>query len=151
MRKRVLAAGAIVAVAWLATEPAMALSRPSPAATAKYERLSAREWALIAKDPDSHTWEHYIVYGVVTQSDAATGAEAILADLDGVRHTETYDYPTNTVLDGDASDFAKVVEGDMFKAKVQVKGSITYETQVGGQTTAPELQVDSIKVLVPAP
>ncbi|MFE1950736.1 hypothetical protein ACFW9D_09735 [Streptomyces sp. NPDC059524] len=140
------------AAAWLALEPGVALAQPAPVApTVKYRHLTARAWALIAKDPDAHTWEHYIVYGVVTQSDAATGAEMILADVDGVRHTDTYEYPTNTVIEGRAPDFAKVVEGDTFKAKVEVKGSLTYETQAGGETTAPELHADSVKVLVPAP
>ncbi|WP_371528247.1 hypothetical protein OG302_21450 [Streptomyces sp. NBC_01283] len=105
----------------------------------------------LAKDPDAHTGECYVVYGVVTRSDAATGAEALRADVDGVRHTDAYECPTNTVLTGDVKAFAKIVTDDSFTAKVEVSGSIEYENQIGGERTAPELQVDSIKVTTPAP
>jgi hypothetical protein len=55
-------------------------------------------------------------------------------------------YPTNTVLDGDAGALSPVVENDLFTAKVTVTGSLSYDTQIGGSTTVPELQVDSITV-----
>ncbi|WP_409057466.1 hypothetical protein [Streptomyces sp. SYP-A7185] len=130
--------------------PAMSHQAARSAPTATYETLTAREWALIAKDPDAHAGERYVVYGVVTQSDAATGAEALRADVDGIRHSYAYEYPTNTVLTGDEKAFAKIVADDSFTAKVEVRGSIEYENQIGGETAAPELQVDSIKVLSPA-
>ncbi|MFD5703495.1 hypothetical protein [Streptomyces lasiicapitis] len=130
--------------------PTVSAQAPRSAPTAEYENLTAREWALIAKDPDAHTGERYVVYGVVTQSDSATGTEILRANVDGIRHVDAYEYPTNTVLTGDASAFAKIVEDDSFTAKVEVSGSLTYETQIGGETTAPELQVDSITVTVPA-
>ncbi len=127
---------------------------PAPATTAPvnpvYRTLTAHGWAQIAKDPDAHAGETYIVYGEVTQFDAATGQSAFRADAGGVRQYPDdigyVSYPTNTVLDGDAGTLSPVVENDLFTAKVEVTGSLSYDTQIGGSTTVPELQVDSITV-----
>jgi hypothetical protein len=40
-----------------------------------------------------------------------------------------------------------VVTNDQFKAEVTVGGSFSYDTQIGGNTTVPVLQIDSITVL----
>ncbi|WJV49065.1 hypothetical protein [Streptomyces flavofungini] len=146
----ILAASGSTALA-LSGMPTASAQAPRPAPTATYDDLTAREWALIAKDPDAHVGERYVVYGVVTQADAVTGAELLRADVDGIRHTYAYEYPTNTVLTGDAKAFADVVADDVFVAKVEVLGTITYETQLGGETTVPSLQVDSITVTPPTP
>lgn len=143
-----------------AAAPIATTEEAAPAATAKppstrpavtkppsYKKLTARQWKLIAKNPDSHIGEHYVVYGVVTQFDAATGDEGFRADVDGVRHAESFDYETNTIFSGEAADLANLVEDDQFRAKVTVLGSYSYDTQIGGSTTAPQLNVDSIEVL----
>lgn len=123
---------------------------PIPTAPAVYHALTSREWAQIAKDPDAHAGETYIVYGEVTQFDAATGDSAFRADVGGTRqYTDSIgsvDYPTNTVLDGDAGTLGPVVEKDLFTAKITVTGSLSYDTQIGGSTTVPELQIDKITV-----
>jgi hypothetical protein len=123
---------------------------PTPAPAVTYRALTARTWAQIAKDPDAHAGETCIVYGEVTQFDAATGQSAFRADVGGVRQYPDdigyVSYPTNTVLDGDAGTLSPVVENDLFTAKVTVTGSLSYDTQIGGSTTVPELQVDSITV-----
>jgi hypothetical protein len=123
---------------------------PTPAAAVTYRALTARTWAQIAKDPDAHAGETCIVYGEVTQFDAATGQSAFRADVGGVRQYPDdigyVSYPTNTVLDGDAGTLSPVVENDLFTAKVTVTGSLSYDTQIGGSTTVPELQIDSITV-----
>jgi hypothetical protein len=128
---------------------------PVPATTAPvqpavYHVLTAHKWALIAKDPDAHAGETYIVYGEVTQFDANTGASAFRADVGAVRQYPDdigfVDYPTNTVLDGDTGTLGPVVEKDLFTAKVTVTGSLSYDTTLGGSTTVPELQIDKITV-----
>lgn len=114
-----------------------------------YRNISARQWALIAKNPDAHDGDHIIVYGQVTQFDAATGTDTFRADVDGVVHPKEYgyvDYPTNTILYGDASKLGDLVEGDLFTAKVRVAGSQSYDTQIGGNTTVPLLQITTIRV-----
>lgn len=111
--------------------------------------ITARDWQLIAKDPDAHRGESVIVYGQVVQFDAATGTETFRAMVDGVQHQVRYgfvDYPTNTVLTGDAQALQNVVLGDLFSAGVTVTGATTYDTQIGGKTTAPTLQVQNIQI-----
>ncbi|WP_297650316.1 hypothetical protein [Pseudonocardia sp.] len=111
--------------------------------------VSARDWQLIAKDPDSHKGESIIVYGEVIQFDAATGTSGLRAEVDGVEHplqSGFADYSTNTVIAGDPAVLKNVVEKDVFKASVTVAGSTSYDTQIGGHTTAPTLQIQSIQV-----
>ncbi|MFU8874350.1 hypothetical protein [Micromonospora sp. SL4-19] len=137
------------------TTAAPTSAAPSPTTTTpplkpkppSYKTLSARQWKLIAKNPDAHLGEHYVVYGRVTQFDAATGTETFRADVADRRMPDKYDYETNTMLSGSESGLANLVEDDIFRAKVTVLGSYSYDTQIGGSTTVPLLQVDSIKVL----
>jgi hypothetical protein len=126
--------------------PVKASPTPKPPPHAK---LSERQWKLVAKDPDKYAGKRYIVHGVVTQFDSATGTDAFRADVGGVRRKPSYgfvDYETNTVFTADASKLAKVVQDDLFTAKVTVVGSYSYDTQIGGSTTVPMLRIDSITV-----
>lgn len=124
-----------------------ATTKPAATKPPSYKKLSARDWKKIAKTPDEHIGEHLVVYGVVTQFDAATGDDGFLANADGVRHSEPYDYETNTLFSGGPNDLSDLVEDDEFRAKVTVIGSYSYDTQIGGNTTAPQLSVESIEVL----
>lgn len=120
---------------------------PAPTKAVVYKKLTARSWALIAKDPNAHASEAITVYGVVTQFDSATGTDTFRADVDGVKHSAYYDYPTNTILTSDVGTLMDVVDGDIFTAKVLVLGSLSYDTSIGGSTTVPQLFVSSIKVI----
>jgi len=116
---------------------------------ASYQAIDSRTWLQIVKDPDSYSNQCYTVYGEVTQFDSATGTNGFRANVGGVAQTPEYgfvNYPSNTVLTGDPSVLNDVVEQDLFTANVKVLGSYTYDTQIGGQTTVPQLQVDSITV-----
>lgn len=132
-----------------ATDP----PEPEPVVTAtkrkpvSYEQLSKRQWLKIAKNPDSHIGEAIVVYGSVTQFDTATGVDTFRADVGASNREYSFDYPTNTILSGDEDELSDLVEDDEFRAKVTVTGSLTYDTQIGGETTVPQLQVESIKVL----
>ncbi|MET8467427.1 hypothetical protein [Micromonospora zamorensis] len=133
--------------------PASAIPSPTKAAPLpkpkppSYKTLTERQWKLIAKDPDGYLGKTYIVYGRVTQFDAATGTDSFRADVAHRRMAEDYDYETNTILNGSESDLDNLVEDDIFRANVTVLGSFSYDTQTGGETTVALLQVDSIKVL----
>ncbi|SCG54907.1 hypothetical protein [Micromonospora zamorensis] len=120
------------------------LPKPKPPS---YKTLTERQWKLIAKDPDGYLGKTYVVYGRVTQFDAATGTDSFRADVAHRRMAEDYDYETNTILNGSESDLDNLVEDDIFRANVTVLGSFSYDTQTGGETTVALLQVDSIKVL----
>ncbi|MFE9691916.1 hypothetical protein [Micromonospora sp. NPDC005806] len=135
--------------------PTTAAASPTPTKTApppkpkppSYKTLSARQWKLIAKNPDAYIGKHYVVYGRVTQFDAATGTDTFRADVAHRRMSYEFDYETNTMLSGSESELENLVEDDIFRANVTVLGSFSYDTQIGGQTTVPLLNVDSIKVL----
>ena len=98
--------------------------------------IDAREWQVIAKDPDAHEGEHILVYGYVTQFDAATGTDTFRANVDGVEHSgDEYaylDYEINTMLRGDPTALQDIVSGGLFTAQVTVGGSVSYDTQIGG-------------------
>jgi hypothetical protein len=120
---------------------------PTPAGPAV--AITARSWQLIAKDPAAHVGEHVIIYGHVTQFDAATGTTGFRADVDGIAHKPSYgyvNYPTNTVLIGDPAQLANLVQGDLFKAEAVVVGPYTYATTMGGQLTAPQMAVTQVTV-----
>ena len=127
-------------------------TQPAPAPKPKpvvYKKLTARQWAKIAKSPDKYAGEAYVVYGVVTQFDSATGDDQFRADVDGVKHAVEYgfvDYPTNTLMTNISGDVSDLVQDDLFSAKVLVMGSFSYDTQIGGETTVPQLSVMSITV-----
>ncbi len=109
-----------------------------------HRAISARDWQIIAKDPDAHQGERVIIHGTVTQFDAATGTSTFRASVDGVQHRQTYEYPTNTVVRGSPGQLQDIVVDDTFTAEVTVTGSLTYDTSIGGRTTVPTLSVDTI-------
>lgn len=114
-----------------------------------YGALTPREFELLVKDPDAHKGETYIIYGEVTQFDAATGTDKFRADTGAVRSKIKYgftDYKQNSWMTGDSEMLADVVGGDCFVAKVTLGGSYSYDTQIGGSTTVPLFEVDVIEV-----
>ncbi|MEU0520602.1 DUF4190 domain-containing protein [Streptosporangium sp. NPDC006007] len=114
-----------------------------------YRQVSARGFAKLAKDPDAYIGKHFIVYGEVTQFDAATGSEGFLADTGPIKQQPSYgfvNFGQNAAFAGSKSRLSDVVEDDLFQAYVTVLGSLSYETQIGGNTTVPSFNVDRIKV-----
>ena len=61
-----------------------------------YTSLSPRDFALLAKNPEAWKGRKVVVYGLVTQFDAATGPSSFRADTDALPHTDGYDYDQNT-------------------------------------------------------
>lgn len=129
--------------------PAVASAKPVELAPAK--AITARDWQLIAKDPEGHAGERIVVYGQVVQFDATTGTQGFRANVDGVEHKPEYgyaDYDTNTILHSDDETLlAQVVQDDLFKAEVTVTGAKSYETVMGGTLTAPQLTVTKIETI----
>jgi hypothetical protein len=132
-----------------ATPSSRAADSAAPSAPlAPHRAINSRDWKVIVKDPDAHEGERIIVYGRVTQFDAATGDDTFRASVDSINHPgNAYAFDTNTVLRGDASALRDVVNEDLFRAGVTVAGSMWYGTQIGGSTTVPMLTVDTIKVI----
>lgn len=134
----------------LESSPAAASSSVVLPPPAPPRAITAREWALIARSPDAHVGEAIVVYGQVTQFDAATGSTGFRANVDGVKHAVKYgyaDYDTNTVLSAPTSSLlGDLVNKDLFRAEVVVAGSYSYETTMGGTLTVPKLTVTKITV-----
>lgn len=128
-----------------APEPARTTAAPAPK---EYATISARDFKLLAKDPDSHAGKAYTIYGYVSQFDSATGPEGFRANTGAtkVKASDWYEFEQNSVLTGDKDLLAKIVEDDLFEAKVIVVGSYSYETQIGGNTTVPAFDVQEISV-----
>jgi hypothetical protein len=100
----------------------------------------------MVKNPDSWAGRKIVVYGVITQFDAATGTTAFRADTGPAPVTDPYDYHQNTFITAhDSGMVANIVEKDIVTMFVEVKGAYTYDTQIGGSTTAPSLLVNIIE------
>lgn len=131
-----------------APEPAKTTTTTTAAKPAEYAAISARDFKLLAKDPDAYKGKAYKIYGVVTQFDAATGTDGFRANTGPTKLGEDdwYDFDQNSILTGDKATLAKIVEDDLFEAKVIVSGSFSYDTQIGGNTTVPAFLVQEITV-----
>jgi hypothetical protein len=127
------------------TKPTPKKQKPN---TEPAARVSKRQWAKIVKKPESYKGDKYIIYGQVTHFDSATGDDNFLAET---AHRNTMSYGCldgeNTLLTGNAKQLDDLVEDDVFRASVTVLGKIDYDTQIGGNTTVPLLEVNSIKVI----
>ncbi|OBF28908.1 hypothetical protein A5724_26175 [Mycobacterium sp. ACS1612] len=111
-----------------------------------YTPLTAREFAMMAKNPDSWAGRKIVVYGVITQFDAATGATAFRADTGPSPTTDPYDYDQNTLITAhDARMVANFVEDDVVTMFAEVQGAVTYDTQIGGKTTVPSLLANIVE------
>ncbi len=122
---------------------AAAAKKPS-----SYEDIGARDFALVAKNPDQHTGKKYVLYGYVSQFDAATGDSAFRASAGADRADEWYEYDTNVLVQADsAALLANVVQDDIVKMYVVGAGDFSYDTQIGGNTTVPMFKVNMIEVI----
>jgi hypothetical protein len=121
------------------------VSTQTGSSLAIYSNLTEREWALIAKDPSGNSGRLIIVYGYITQFDAATGLSQFRADVSGVNARTAYGFTgDNTFMSGDASLLHNFVAKDYFVAKVIVRGSKTYTTTLNGTITVPQLEIVEI-------
>lgn len=120
----------------------------APPAPKDYAAISARDFKLLAKDPDAYAGKAYTIYGYVSQFDSATGTGGFRANTGATKQKadDWYEFEQNSVLTGDEDVLAVIVEDDLFQAKVVVTGSYSYDTQIGGSTTVPSFAVQEITV-----
>ncbi|QSE87526.1 DUF2510 domain-containing protein (plasmid) [Rhodococcus pseudokoreensis] len=112
-----------------------------------YETLGERDFALLAKNPDSFVGRKITVYGVVMQADAATGNKQFLARTAAEPMGASYNYDQTTLITTqDPSIIANIVEDDFVTMHVEVSGSYTYDTKIGGSNTVPEFKINIINV-----
>lgn len=113
----------------------------------QYQPISPRDYALLVKDPDAAKGRKLIVYGVVTQFDAATGTSEFRASTGAERVEHRYDYGVNTMIHApDPAILKNVVKKDLVTMHVEVAGTDSYDTQIGGHTVAPKFNVYIIDV-----
>ncbi|WP_309081032.1 hypothetical protein [Zhihengliuella sp.] len=114
--------------------------------------MSERDLALLVKRPDDHVDKTVVLYGHVTQFDAATGTCIFRADISHQNMADTWDYEHNSIfMAGDGDSECPVLDDVIADDQVQVTatslGSFTYDTQIGGSTTVPMFQVERIAVV----
>jgi hypothetical protein len=116
-----------------------------------YTDIDDRTWQLVAKDPNAHIGEKYVIYGGVTQFDSATGTSGFRANTGGERddssNVSVYSYDINTIVTGDPTALKQVVENDLLKMYVKVTGAYTYDTSIGGSATAPKVSLTSFELI----
>jgi hypothetical protein len=135
------------AAAAKAAKEAEAKRRAALKDTKSYAAIRPRDFALLVKSPDKHIGKKYVIHGLVTQFDSATGEDTFRADTAATRQSDWYDYEVNTLVSAeDAALLDNVVQDDLVTMYVEVLGSFTYDTQIGGSTTVPHFQVHIIKV-----
>lgn len=127
---------------------AAAAAAAADADLSTYQEIDDRTWALVAKDPEAHIGEKYVIYGKVTQFDSATGTSAFRANTGGEQQERSYNYDVNTMVSAtDPAKVSEIVEDDLVKMYVRVTGALTYSTQIGGSTTAPQVVINSHELL----
>jgi hypothetical protein len=101
---------------------------------------------VLVRSADSTTGQCFRIYAAITQFDQSTGACTFRANFDKTSHTDWFDFPDNNGIFS-AADTTSCPSFDAFSQNqiVQVwavsEGSITYDTQLGGSTTANQFTV----------
>jgi hypothetical protein len=111
--------------------------------------LSERDLALLVKSPDSYSGKTMVVYAKITQFDAATGKCIFRADVAHKKMENSWDYDENSVFrGGDGSSNCPSLDGFVSDDEVRITatslGSVSYETQIRGNTTVPAFKVETI-------
>lgn len=146
-RDREREAAASAAAAAESSRAAAAAAQAALKDPATYERIDDREFALIARDPDAHEDRKVVIYGVVTQADAATGTSRIRVTASGSQYWRGYDFDENAVVTvTDRNLLSNVVKDDFVEMYVEVAGALSYDTTLGGSTTVPEFKANIVNV-----
>ena len=105
------------------------------------------------KNPDAYKGQVFVLVTEITQYDAATGACAFRGYWDNTDHEYSFDYAGDNALfsSGDAVSTCPVLSGidqnDVVRVWVRSEGSTTYDTQIGGSTTAPQFDVLKAEII----
>jgi hypothetical protein len=116
---------------------------PTPAPMT-YATLTSRSWARVVKAPDDYVGKGYIVWGCISQFDAATGSDSFRAQASYKKQEFWYTDGDNALFTGTTDQLADFVQNDVVYMKVTSLGSFSYDTQIGGSTTVPLFEVDTI-------
>jgi len=111
--------------------------------------VSARQLSKIAKSPDDYIGKTLVVYGEVSQFDAATGECTFRADIGNTNMAYSWSYEYNSIFtsgdgESDCPKLDDIVQDDEVRMTVTSLGSFSYDTQIGGRTTVPMFKVERI-------
>ena len=97
---------------------------------------------MVIRDPDSAKGQIFRVWGQVVQYDTRTGLDIFHANI-AERNTLRYSYFSGerAQMQGTAEMFADFIEDDLFVATVEVVGTYSYSTAIGGRNTVPVFDV----------
>jgi hypothetical protein len=107
----------------------------------------------IVKNPDAVTGQTFVMVVNITQFDAATGACAFRGYWDNEPREYSYEYAGDNAYftSGDGYTNCPVLDGidqnDTIRVWATSLGSLSYDTQVGGNTTVPSFDVLRAEVL----
>lgn len=119
--------------------------RPKPTPRPSYKKLGKRAWQKLVRSPDDHVGERVQVWACISQFDAATGSDTFRGQALNARTRYWWSDGDNALFMGDEDDLDRFVEDDVVWMNAVLMGSYTYDTQIGGSTTAPVFIVHSIK------
>jgi hypothetical protein len=134
-----------------AAQEQQAAQAAAEARIANATERSERDLALLAKKPDGHTGETMVVYGKITQFDAATGACTFRATIGHTNMAQTYSYEHNSIFTGgdgktNCPALGDFVTDDEVRITATSLGSFSYDTQIGGNTTVPMFKVEAMSL-----
>jgi hypothetical protein len=109
-----------------------------------YPTPNSRQWAQIVKSPDKYFGNGYHIWACITQFDAATGTDTFRGDASYKKQEYWALYGDNSLFTGNQDRLSDFVTNDIVVMNVTSLGSFSYDTQIGGNTTVPLFQVDSI-------
>lgn len=154
-----LFAGCSIVMSGLGSSPAGKLSSKNQDPVSQEQvdaapELTERDLALLVKDPDANTGKTIVLYARITQFDAATGDCVFRANVAHQKMENSWDYSENAVFGGEGgkagcSALKGFVADDEVRVTATSLGSVSYETQIRGNTTVPAFRVEKIESLTP--
>lgn len=117
----------------------------------KFTKMSTRDYAQMAKDPDAFIGRNIILVGVVTQFDSATGPCTMRANTGPAKTAYSYEYDVNTIItsgdgESDCPILDPLVTDDHFSMRATVLGAFEYDTAIGGSATAVLMEAFWVKI-----
>lgn len=141
-------AAELAAAKQVAAEAAFKSRQVAAAAAKRKARITnagfpdERTLALVLKDPDAHVGEVFRVWGEIMQFDSRTGPGEFLANVAN-RNTTSYGFfdGETALFSGNEAQLARFVQDDLLTAVVQVVGSYSYDTAVGGSNAVAQFKI----------
>jgi hypothetical protein len=107
----------------------------------------------VIRNPDAAKDRLFLLVTDISQFDAATGQCSFRGAWDNTDHEYSFDYAGDNALfasgdaDHDCPALAGVDQNDVVRVWVVGKGSMSYDTQIGGSTTVPLFDVLKTQII----